>query len=251
MTKNEVMKKLKSLSCTEDVEMQKHFGITAKKQLGIRTPVLRKLAKEIRINHSLALELWDTEILEARILAAFIADHKQISEKEMEKWLKDFDNWAICDGVCSAVFDKTPIAYEKAMEWAERKHEFEKRAGFVMMAVLAVHDKKSEDEKFLPFFELIKKHSDDDRNFVKKAVNWALRQIGKRNAFLYEEALLVAEEISELESKSAKWIAADALREFRSENVNVRRKKEFRSQKSESRIQKIKLIPLFLMASEF
>lgn len=217
------MKKLKSLSSTEDVEMQKHFGITAKKQLGIRTPDLRKLAKEIKINHLLALELWETEILEARIVAAFIADYKQITEREMEKWLRDFDNWAICDGVCSAVFDKTPIAYEKAVEWTKRKSEYEKRAGFVMMAVLAVHDKKTGDEKFLPFFDLIKKHSDDDRNFVKKAVNWALRQIGKRSPFLYEEALLVAEEISEFESKSAKWIAADALREFRSEKVNVRK----------------------------
>lgn len=234
MTKNEVLKKLKTLSNPEDVEMQRHFGIETKKQLGIRIPVLRKLAKEIKKNHILALELWETEILEARIIAAFIADYNQVTEKEMEKWVGEFDNWAICDGVCSAVFDKTPIAYEKAVEWTKRKREYEKRAGFVMMAVLAVHDKKTPDEKFLPFFDLIKKHSDDDRNFVKKAVNWSLRQIGKRSAFLYEEAILVAEEISEYESKSAKWIAADALREFRSEKVNVRRKKSVdRSRKSE------------------
>lgn len=225
MTKAEVVRFLKSQKDPEGIEAQKHFGIVSKGQLGIRIPVLRTLAKSIKRNHPLALELWETAVFDARILAGFIADPTMVDEELMEKWVADFDNWAICDGICGTVFDKTPIAYEKAVEWTKRDREFEKRAGFVMMAVLAVHDKKASDEQFLPFFEHIKKHSDDDRNFVKKAVNWALRQIGKRSLFLYEEAVLVAEEISEFDSKPAKWIAADALREFRNPKVNIRERK--------------------------
>lgn len=227
MTKTEVLKILNSYADPSDIAVQQSFGIYTKKALGIRTPVLRKIAKQIKKDHDLALQLWETEILEARILAAFIAEPEKVTKKLMDQWISEFDNWAVCDGVCGNLFDKTPFAYEKAIEWTKRKPEFEKRAGFTMMAVLAVHDKTTTDEKFIPFFDLIKKHSDDDRNFVKKAVNWALRQIGKRNPNLYETAILVAEEISEYETKSAKWIASDALREFRSERVNVRRKSVF------------------------
>ena len=144
-----------------------------------------------------------------------IDNPKEVTERQMDKWIKDFDSWDICDQTCMNLFDKTPNAHEKATEWAGRKPEYEKRAGFALMACLAVHDKKAEDKKFEKFFTAIKKQSTDDRNFVKKAVNWALRQIGKRNESLKKKAIQTAREIQKIESKAAKWIAADALRELK------------------------------------
>ena len=140
----------------------------------------------------------------------------------MEGWLKDFDSWDIVDQICSNLFDQTPYAWQKAVEWTEKEKEFEKRSGFVLMACLSVHDKKTEDKKFEKFFPLIKKHSTDERNFVKKAVNWALRQIGKRNLILNKKAIKLAKEIEKIDSKSAHWIAKDALRELTSEKVRDR-----------------------------
>ena len=222
MKTESVIKKLKNLSSSENKKGMERFGINTKKSFGVSVYEIRKLAKEIKRNHGLAQKLWDTGIREARILASLVEDPKAVTEKQMEGWVKDFDSWDVCDLTCSNLFDKTPYAYKKAVEWSGRGEEFVKRAGFVLMAVLSVHDKKAGNKKFEQFFALIKKHSSDERNFVKKAVNWSLRQIGKRNLPLNKKAIQVAREIAKIDSKSARWIARDALRELTSERVKKR-----------------------------
>lgn len=193
------------------------FGINSKNTLGISIPILRSLAKKIGKDHRLAGQLWRTKIHEARLLAGFIDDPKLITVKQMESWAGDFDSWDICDQVCSNLFDKTPYAYRKAKQWAKDKREFVRRAGFVMMACLAVHDKKAPDKKLLQFFPLIEKYSADERNFVKKAVNWALRQIGKRRqSDLRKPAIALAGKLSLSKLPAARWIGKDALRELAS-----------------------------------
>lgn len=191
------------------------FGINAKGTLGVSIPALRQLARRHRRNHALVLELWATGIHEARILAALVDDPAQVTARQMEQWVRDFDSWDVCDQVCSNLFDKTRFAWGKAVIWSGRRHEFVKRAGFVLMAVLAVHDKQADDKMFRRFFPLMIREADDERNFVRKAVNWALRQIGKRNAVLCREAIQTAHQIQALDSKAARWIATDALRELR------------------------------------
>jgi 3-methyladenine DNA glycosylase AlkD len=204
------------------------YGIRFDEAYGCNIPFLRKLAKNYKGNHDLAMELWRTGLHEARIIAFLIDDPKKVTEPQAERWLKDVKSWDICDGLCSNLIRKTPFAYKKAFEWSSRKEEFQKRAGFVMMAVLAVHDKEADDEIFLEFLDRIEEESSDERNFVKKAVNWALRQIGKRNSKLHESAIKTAEKIKHQDSKSAGWIANDALREFKTETTQKilkRRKK--------------------------
>ena len=154
-----------------------------------------------------------------------IDDPQLVDEKQMEKWVNEFDSWDICDQCCGNLFDRTPFAYRKAVEWCKKNPEFVKRAGFAMMAELAVHDKTADDKEFLKFLSIIEKSS-DDRNFVKKAVNWALRQIGKRNLFLNRNAISVAMRMHDSESNSSKWIAADALRELKSEPVQKKMRKK-------------------------
>jgi len=148
-----------------------------------------------------------------------IDDAKLVTEEQLENWVHDFDSWDVCDQCCSNLFDKTELAHKKAVEWSRRNEEFIKRAGFVLMATLAVHDKKAKDEEFLKFLPIIKKESVDNRNYIKKAVNWALRQIGKRNQTLNKTAIKTATEIQKIDSSSAKWIASDAIRELNSEAV--------------------------------
>ncbi|MFH1229695.1 MAG: DNA alkylation repair protein [Candidatus Aenigmatarchaeota archaeon] len=222
---NDILSKLKSHSNPKNVDGMTRFGINSKNTLGVFIPILRKMAKEIGKDHLLAQQLWKSGIHEARLLAGFIDDWKIVDEKQMESWVKDFDSWDICDQVCSNLFDKTPYAYNKASEWSERKEEFVKRAGFVLMAALAVHDKKADDAKMLQFLPVIKRESKDERNFVRKAVNWALRQIGKRNRNLQKEAIKAAKEILKMDSKSARWIASDAIRELESKAVQRKLKK--------------------------
>ena len=195
------------------------YGISIDNALGISMPVLRQYAKQFKGDHELALKLWDSGIHEARIMASIIDDPKKVTLKQMESWVHDFNSWDICDQTCGNLFDKSPFAYDVAMKWCKTEKEFVKRAGFVMMAELAVHDKKAIDEKFIPFFQCIIEGCIDDRNFVKKAVNWALRQIGKRSKNLYPIAIATAEAIQKLNSKSAKWIATDALRELRARSI--------------------------------
>ena len=176
MNYQEVLDKLKNLADPDYLAGMTDFAIKTDRALGVSAPRMYKLAKEIGTDHKLALKLWQTRIHEARVIAAIIDDPMQVTKSQMNAWVRQFDNWGVCDACCCVLFDKTPFAWEKAIEWAGRKEEFVKRAGFVLMAALAVHDKKAPDKKFLPFFKVIKHHADDERNFVKKAVNWALRQ---------------------------------------------------------------------------
>ncbi|MFA6530127.1 MAG: DNA alkylation repair protein [Candidatus Micrarchaeia archaeon] len=228
MTCEEIISELKSRSNPKNIEGMARFGISKKGTLGIPIPVLRTIAKRIGKDHQLALELWDSGIHEARLLAGFIGDPKQLTEKQMEAWVKDFDSWDTCDQVCSALFDKTEFAWKKVFEWPEREEEFVRRAGFALMAALSVHDKQAKDEQFVACFPVIIHYSYDERNFVRKAVNWALRQIGKRNLALNAKALVVAKQIQNLDSKSARWIANDAIRELESESVRKRLKERSR-----------------------
>jgi len=222
MQYDDVLRKLKSLSNPKNVEGMAKFGINPKNTYGVSMPNIRKMGKELNKNHDLAQQLWNSKIHEARILAGLIDDPKLINEERMEDWVKDFDSWDVCDQVCMNLFDKTEFAYKKAFEWSKRKEEFVKRAGFVLMAVLAVHDKKAKDEDFMKFLPIIKRESTDERNFVRKAVNWALRQIGKRNKELNKEAIKNARNIQKIDSKSAKWIASDAIRELTSKAIQKR-----------------------------
>jgi len=198
------------------------FGINPKNTLGISVKDLRKIAKEIGHDHGLAEKLWHSGIHEARIMASLVDAAKLVTEAQMETWVRDFDSWDVCDLCCMNLFRKTRFAYRKAMEWNAREEEFVKRAGFALMATLAVHDKKENDSVFQEFLPIIEKEASDGRNYVKKAVNWALRQIGKRNRALNKLAIESAERIQMNESKPAQWIALDALRELRSEKIQGR-----------------------------
>jgi 3-methyladenine DNA glycosylase AlkD len=228
MELDEILRKLKSLSNPRNVEGMGRFGINTNNTYGVAIPDLRKIAKEIGKDHLLAQHLWDSQIHEARILAGMVDEPEMVTEEQTERWVKDFDSWDVCDQVCSNLFDKTRFAHQKAVEWSSgsRKEEFVKRAGFVLMACLAVHEKKSGDSEFLKFMPIIKSGAADDRNFVKKAVNWALRQIGKRSIELNEAAVDTAKEIQAMDSKAAKWVASDALRELTSENIRKRLNKK-------------------------
>jgi len=198
------------------------FAIHGKGIFGISVPRLRVLAHEVGKDHVLAQALWRTGLHDARILAAMIDDPAQVTEAQMEAWVRDFDSWDVCDGCCSNFFDRTPFAWTKAVTWSRRREEFVRRAGYVLMAGLAVHDKEAPDRRFRRFFPLIARGASDERNFVKKAVNWALRQIGKRNRALNRGAVRTAHAIRRQDTLSARWIAADALRELTSPAVQKR-----------------------------
>jgi 3-methyladenine DNA glycosylase AlkD len=222
MTTNQVLADLSALGSPDFKAGLSRFGINTASALGIRLPVLRHYARAHRKNHQLALDLWETRVHEARLMAVFIADPKQVTEAQLERWVQAFDSWDICDQACGGLFVNTPFAWSKAQEWAGREPEFQKRAGYVLMACLAVHDKKAADEKFLSLFASLTAGAGDARNFVKKAVNWALRQIGKRNPVLHQAVIALAREIQGQGSRSARWIAGDALRELQSQQVQVR-----------------------------
>jgi 3-methyladenine DNA glycosylase AlkD len=220
----EILNQLQALGTPENRAGMARFGIAVELAYGVTMPNIRQLAKEFKKNHALALELWQTSVHEARILAALVDNPKEVTRRQMEAWVLEFNSWDVCDQCCGNLFDKTPWAYEKAIEWSEREETFVKRAGFTLMATLAVHDKKADHESFRPFFSLIEREAWDNRNFVKKAVNWALRQIGKRNRTLHTEALTVAHRIQQQTFPSARWIARDALRELMDEKIMSRLK---------------------------
>ncbi len=219
MEYEEIIIQLRSLAQPQAVAGVSRFGIDTQNALGISLPALRKMARQIGKNHNLALQLWDSGIHEARLLAGMIAEPQAVTESQMEKWVSEFDSWDICDPCCSNLFDKTPFAYRKAEEWSRREEEFIKRAGFVLMATLAVHDKQATDTEFAQFLTIIAKNAGDERNFVRKAVNWALRQIGKRNLNLNRQAIATTQAVQKMESPTAHWIAADAWRELTSSAV--------------------------------
>lgn len=225
MTTKQIIAELKKNGSEYNRKGMARYGINVDKAFGVNAPTMHSLTKVIGKNHELALELWESGYHEARHVATMIDDPKLVTKAQMNKWVRDFNSWDICDGACSNLFRKTPYAIEKIFEWCEKKDEFVRRAGFSLMCYVAVHHKTRDDEEFLEFFPLIKKYSADERNFVKKAVNWALRQIGKRSRFLNEEALKLAKEIHALDSKSAKWIARDAIRELTNPKILARLKR--------------------------
>ncbi|MGD0818420.1 MAG: DNA alkylation repair protein [Methanomassiliicoccales archaeon] len=202
------------------------YGIKVDQAFGMSMVELRSLAKTIGKDHQLALDLWETGFHESRLLSTIIDVPSKVTEEQMEHWVSGFDSWDVCDQCCSNLFSRTPFATRKAKEWVRRDEEYVKRAGFVLMAALAVHDKKAADGLFLDFLLTIDSDvADDDRPFVRKAVNWALRQIGKRNVRLQEAAISTAESVRSRGTKSARWIAADALRELQSEKTTAMVKK--------------------------
>lgn len=226
MNAKSILCDLKKRANPKNAEGMKRFGITGKNMLGVSVTWLRQYAKSIPKNHELAQTLWDVGYHEARILASILDEPAQVTPEQMDAWMKDFDSWDVCDQTCGNLFDKTPFAWKKATTWTQREKEFQRRAGFALMATLAWHDKTSPDSKFEPFFPLIVKYATDERNFVRKAVNWALRQIGKRNKKLHQKAIQTATQILDAhpQSKSAKWIARDALRELQNEDTIQRLK---------------------------
>jgi 3-methyladenine DNA glycosylase AlkD len=218
----DIIKQLKSMARPDQLAGMARYGMSVENRLGIAIPDLRKMAKKIGKNHSLALELWRSGYQEARILAALIDDPVAVTDQQMEAWVKDFDSWDVCDQVCMNLFDRVPFVSRKIKEWSTRPEEFVKRAAFSLIACVAWHDKGASNEDISTFLPIIKEGATDERNFVKKAVNWALRHIGKRNIKLNKQALKAAREIQQMDSKPARWIAADAIRELESEKVQQR-----------------------------
>ena len=218
---DEVIVRLKAAANPDNAAGMARYGINPTNTLGVSIPTLRRLAREIKPDHQLALQLWASGYHEARILASFIAEPEQITEAQLEQWVNDFDSWDVVDQVSAFIY-RTPFVPTKIHQWARRDGEFVKRAAFSLIAEIAVHDKQMPDDEFEPLLGLIKEAATDERNYVKKAVNWALRNIGKRNMALNRRAIEVAKEIQQLDSKAARWIAADALRELSSEKIRQR-----------------------------
>lgn len=219
----EVLRELDRLAgTTADVEGMARFGIRSKRVLGIRVPVLRRLARRYRRDHELARGLWRSGIFEARLLAAMVEDPAQVTSAQLESWVLDLDNWAICDGCCSDLFRLTRFVDAKIRTWSRRRPEYVKRAAFSLIAEVAVHDPRATDRTFRDYLSLIERASGDDRPYVRKGVNWALRQIGKRSESLNRLALRSVDRIAQQGSRSARWIASDAHRELTSEAVQTR-----------------------------
>jgi 3-methyladenine DNA glycosylase AlkD len=198
------------------------YGIPTGNVLGITAPQIRSLAKNIGVDQPVSLQLWKSGIHEARILAALVGDPDAVTKRQMEVWAREFDSWSVCDACCCVLFDRTAYAMEMAFKWSRDRREFVKRAGFVLMAAMAVHHKTLDDAAFIPMLAAIKERCNDDRGFAKKGVNWALRQIGKRNLALNGLAIKTGLAIRIVDSPSARWIASDALRELRSDTVQRR-----------------------------
>ena len=221
------LEELRKLGTKRNVDGMARFGIVAKVVYGVSKPKLDELAPRIGKNHQLALELWDSGVHDARILAGLVDTPADVTAAQMNKWVLDFDNWDVCDGTCCHLFVFAKPAWDCAISWTKRTPEFEKRAGFALLAYLAYRDKTAKDFQYKKVLPLLVREANDDRNFVRKAVNWALRNIGKRNLTLNRAAIQTAQRIQRLDSRSARWIAADALRELKSEAVQsrLRRKK--------------------------
>lgn len=205
-----------------NVDGMARFGIRSPKVFGVSMATMRPLIKKLGRDHALAQALWATGWHEARILASFVDEPARVTPAQMDRWTRAFDNWAVCDSVCLHLFVRVPGAWTKAREWSRRDEEFVKRAGFALMASLAVHDKAAADAAFVRLLPVIERAAGDERNFVKKAVNWALRQIGKRNIALNRAAVAVATRLIKRKERSARWVGTDALRELTSRAVQQR-----------------------------
>lgn len=222
MTLDQIIKELKKNANPKNVEGMKRFGIQGKNMLGISVTFLRKFTKKITKNHKLAVGLWNTGIHEAKMLASMIDELDKVTESQMNKWVNEFDSWDICDGACMNLFCHTPFVEKKIYQYAKSKKEFVRRTAFTLIACLAFKKKEIKNKDLEKYFKLIKEYAFDDRNFVKKAVNWALRQTGKRNEILRKKAIKTALEIQKQETKSARWIANNALLELRS--IDIKKK---------------------------
>ncbi|MCJ7472427.1 MAG: DNA alkylation repair protein [Actinobacteria bacterium] len=220
----EVMKELKSKARPDNIEGMSRFGIKGDGRLGLSMPELRKMGKSIGKDHDLALKLWATKIPDAMILAALVDDPAKVTEKQVDSWVKDICSWDVCDQLCMNLLDRVPFASKKIYEWSKRDEEYVKRVPYALIACIAWHDKDAPDELLTGFFPVIESGATDERNYVKKAVSWALRHIGKRNLNLNKKALELAREIKKIDSKAARWIASDVIRELESEAVHKRLK---------------------------
>ena len=190
------------------------FGIVTAKAFGVPMGVMEPLARRLRRNHDLALALWESGWHDARMLATMIDDPSRVTSAQMERWCRDFDTWAVCDTACFKLFVRSPLAWRKVRSWSRRRGEYQKRAAFALLASLAVHDKSAADAAFLRALPLVEAAADDERNFVKKGVNWALRAIGHRNAGLHHRATVLARRLAASTQPSRRWIGKDALRDL-------------------------------------
>ena len=213
-TARAILAQLRSLARPDQLSGMTRFGMNPERRLGISIPPLRRIARTTGKNHRLALDLWKSGIAEARIVASLVDDPGKVTAAQMDRWVRDFNSWDVCDQVCGNLFDKTPHAWAKAKAWARREEEYVRRAGFALMAYLAWHDKDAPDAAFLRFLPSIRRGAADERNFVKKAVSWALRNIGKRNPRLRTPALREARALRTADSKVARWVGADVLRDL-------------------------------------
>jgi 3-methyladenine DNA glycosylase AlkD len=221
-TKARVLRELKALADPAVREKMASFGVNVPKAHGISAPVLRALSRRIGKDHRLAEELWASGIHEARILATLIGESEKVTAKQMDRWARDFDSWDVVDAACCYLYAPVAPAWRKIEEWSRRREEFVKRAAFSLAAYLSYKDRKAPDTRFERFLRVVEREADDERNFVRKAVNWALRNIGKRNLRLNQAAIRAADRIRARGSRAARWIAADALRELKSEAVQKR-----------------------------
>jgi 3-methyladenine DNA glycosylase AlkD len=221
-TKAAVLRQLKAAADPRVRARMAYFGVAVPKAHGISAPLLHGMAKGIGKDHRLAQELWATGIHEARILATLIGESEKVTAAQMDRWVRDFDSWDVVDAACCYLYAQTKSAWSKAAAWSRRREEFVKRASFSLIAYLSYKDEAAPDARFVRFLRVIEREAHDERNFVKKAVNWALRNIGKRNRRLNREAIRAAERIRLQGSRAARWIAADALRELKSAAVQKR-----------------------------
>lgn len=219
MSLPQIISRLEELSDNQALNSMGRFGIETSNALGIKIPELRKIAKETGKDHTLALELWNAGVHEARILATMVDEQDKVTEEQLDSWAIDLYSWDLCDHLCGNLIVETKYSHEKLKEWVSSDLEFVKRAGFVIMASIASNKKHIPNSTFIEYLAMIRRESDDDRNFVKKAINWALRQIGKRNQDLNREAIIIAQQMIESDSKASRWIAKNALHELMSERV--------------------------------
>jgi 3-methyladenine DNA glycosylase AlkD len=222
----EVLRRLEAKARPDQLEGMARFGMVTEGRLGVSIPDMREMSKELGKDHKLAAQLWETGIPEARILAAMVDEPDKLSEAQMEDWVKGINSWDVCDQVCQNLFEKSPLAWKKVMDWSERGEEFTKRAAYALLACLAWHDKDAKDVEFIKLLPVVKRGATDKRNFVKKAVNWALRNIGKRNLNLNKAAMKTAKEILRIDSSTARWVASDAMKELSSAPVQRRLRKK-------------------------
>jgi 3-methyladenine DNA glycosylase AlkD len=222
---NEILKILRTEADPASLSSMARFAIVTDGRLGISIPDLRRIAKTVPPSHALALDLWESGILDARLLASMIDVPSEATERQLEQWVMDFNSWDICDQVCDNLFEHTPFAWQKISDWHTREEEFVRRAAYALIACKAWHDKTASDQQFIELFPVIKAGAADPRNFVKKAVNWSLRNIGKRDLALNKAAITFSEKLLLMDDKTARWIALDALRELNSEKIQARLKK--------------------------